>query len=106
MSSIISVSLPPALRAQLDEASRRLERSRSQVVAEALRAYLRRQTDDPFAEARDRTLRDALRATPAERLRLSEELWHEFTHGRPRPASFAISFETLDDYEAWRRAAP
>lgn len=105
MAVITSISLPPLLRRQLDDAARHLGRSRSQVVAEAVRAYLARHAEDPFAAARDRTLRDALRATLAERLRLSEELWQEFSHGRPRPAPFTAAFETLEEYEAWRQGA-
>ncbi len=75
MTTILSISLPEELRAALDAASARERRSRSFVVAEAVRAYLAHQERQAFDDARTRTLREGLALTPAARLRLAEELW-------------------------------
>jgi len=69
---ILSVSMPPALRKVLDAEARRQGRSRSFVVSEAVRAYVAQRERDAFADARDRTLREGLALSPAERVRLSD----------------------------------
>ena len=101
--TILSVSLPGEVRATLDAEARRQRRSRSFVVAEAIRAYLAQRDRDVFTAARDRTLREGLALTPAERVRLAEQLWREFARGRTPTAPWTASFDTFDEYEAWRR---
>jgi predicted transcriptional regulator len=103
MTTILSISLPEELRAALDAASARERRSRSFVVAEAVRAYLAHQERQAFDDARTRTLREGLALTPAARLRLAEELWQEFAHGRKLAKPFSASFDTFGEYEEWRR---
>jgi predicted transcriptional regulator len=106
--SILSVSIPAALRTTLDAEARRQRRSRSFVVCEAVSAYIARREHDGFAAARDRTLREGLALSPAERVRLSEELWLELSRGRKPARAWTASFDTFADYERWRTgdAAP
>ena len=101
--TILSVSLPEDVRAALDGEARQQRRSRSFVVAEAIRAYLTQRERDVFTAARDRTLREGLALTPAERVRLAEELWQDLTRGRKPTEPWTASFDTWGQYEAWRR---
>ncbi|HEV8357626.1 MAG TPA: ribbon-helix-helix protein, CopG family [Gemmatimonadales bacterium] len=103
MTKIVSVSLPADIRSTLDAEARRQRRSRSFVVAEAVRDYVARQQRNAFAEARERTLRDGLALTPAARLELSEELWRELARGRRAAKPWTATFDTFDEYERWRR---
>jgi predicted transcriptional regulator len=101
--TILSISLPPDLRARLDAEAERQRRSRSFLVQEAVREYLGRE-DRGFREARDRTLLEGLALPPAERLRLSEELWRELARGREVAGPWTAAFETFGEYERWRRS--
>ena len=103
MTTILSVSLPADLRSTLDAEAKRQRRSRSFVVAEAIRAYVARQERDAFTDARDRTLREGLALAPAARLQLAEDLWQEFARGRKPVEPWAATFNTFDEYEKWRR---
>ena len=103
MTTILSISLPESLRAALDAESVRQRRSRSFVVAEAVRAYVAHQERQAFDDARTRTLREGLALTPAARLQLAEELWQEFAQGRTPAKPFTASFDTFDEYAEWRR---
>jgi predicted transcriptional regulator len=100
---ITSVSLPVRLRKRLDQEARRQRRPRSFVVAEALEAYLAQQSREAFAEGRQRTLREALALSPAERVALAESLWRELGRGRGRVRPWTAGFDTFDEYERWRR---
>ena len=103
MTTILSVSLPTDLRSTLDAEAKRQRRSRSFVVAEAVRDYVARKERDAFSEARERTLREGLALAPAARLQLAEELWQEFDRGRKPTKPWAATFNTFEDYEKWRR---
>jgi predicted transcriptional regulator len=100
---ITSVSLPPRLRKRLDQEAKRQRRARSFVVAEAIEEYLGRRERQAFTEGRERTLREGLALSPAERLALSEGLWLELTRGRGSAPPWTAAFDTFDDYERWRR---
>jgi predicted transcriptional regulator len=100
---ILSVSLPADLRSTLDAEAKRQRRSRSFVVAEAVREYVARQDRHAFTEARDRTLREGLALAPAARLKLAEDLWQEFARGRKPVKPWVASFDTFDEYDRWRR---
>ena len=63
--TILSLSLPADLRARLDAEAARRRRSRSFLVAEAVREYLSRQDRRGFDKARDRTLRGYADAAPS-----------------------------------------
>src|SRR5919198_85206 len=106
----ISITLPREVLAAADREAKRLDRSRSWVVAEAVRRYAGEpaarsgeQVAEPappadaaaeVAEARRRLLAADLRLSPAERLRRAEELvqlaWH--VHGRRHRAQ-VIGFD-------------
>jgi predicted transcriptional regulator len=101
---ITSISLAAALRKRLDREAKRQRRARSFVVAQAIEEYLSRREREAFAEGRERTLREGLVRSPAERLALSEGLWLELTQGRGPAAPWTAAFDTFDDYERWRRA--
>ena len=103
LSTILSISLPAELRARLDATAKRLRRSRSFVVAEAIQEYLTRQARHSFDEARERTLREGLALSPSERLILSEELWEDLTRGRGPAKPWTAVFDTFEHYERWRR---
>ncbi|MGH8622423.1 MAG: CopG family ribbon-helix-helix protein [Burkholderiales bacterium] len=103
MTTILSVSIPKELRTLLDAEAKRERRSRSFIVAEAVRQYLARQDRDAFTAARDQTLREGLALAPADRLKLAEELWQELAGGSQPAQPWIRSFETFDEYEAWRR---
>ena len=105
MTKIVSVSLPAAIRATLDAEAKRQRRSRSFIVAEAVRDYVARQQGNAFAEARERTLRDGLALAPVARVRLAEALWRELARGRKPGKPWTATFDTFDEYEQWRRRA-
>ena len=100
---ITSISLLAALRKRLDREAKRQRRARSFIVAEAIEEYLGRRERQAFTEGRERTLREALALSPAERLALSEGLWREFAQGRGPATPWTAAFDTFDDYERWRR---
>ena len=104
MSVIVSVSLPPRVKSTLDAESRRQRRSRSFVVAEAIREYTDRRTAGAFADARDETLRDGLARSPAARVRESEDLWQELTRGSRPAKPWTATFRTFAEHDAWLRA--
>jgi predicted transcriptional regulator len=103
MTTILSVSLPAELKARLDAEAKRLRRSRSFVVGEAIQQYVTRGERGAFALARERTLREGLSLSPAERVKLSEELWQDFARGHRVRKPWTIGFDTFDQYENWRR---
>ena len=103
MTTILSVSLPADLRSTLDAEAKRQRRSRSFVVAEAVREYLARQGRAAFAEARERTLREGLALAPAARLKLAEDLWQELARGRKPGPPWTATFNTFEEYDRWRR---
>ena len=102
---VTSISLPAKLRRRLDQEAKRQRRARSFVVVEAIEEYLGRRERQAFTEGRERTLREGLALSPAERLALSEGLWLELTQGRGPVAPWTAAFDTFDDYERWRRQA-
>ncbi len=118
----ISVTLPRDVLAAAEARARELDRSRSWVVAEAVRRYVA----DPraagaggrvaeaaapvnaaadVAEARRRHLVADLKLSPAERLRRAEELARlaRQVHGR-RGRHQVIAFDTYEDFYAWKKA--
>jgi predicted transcriptional regulator len=101
---ILSISLPADLRSRLDAEAERQQRSRSFLIAESVREYLSRLDRRSFDEARERTLRDGLALSPAERLELTEGLWRELARGRRVTGPWTAAFETFDEYERWRRS--
>lgn len=103
MTTILSVSVPADLRSALDAEAKRQKRSRSFVVAEAIRHYVAQQERDEFTKARQRTVSEGLALSPAERVRLAENLWEDFARGHRVTQPWTATFSTFDEYEAWRR---
>lgn len=101
-STITTISLPPVLRKRLDREAARQRRSRSFVVAEAVERYLDEADRRGFAEGRERTLREALALSPAERVGLAEELWAELARGSRLVEPWTAAFNTFEEYEQWR----
>jgi hypothetical protein len=121
----ISMTLPADLLRQTDQEAKRLGRSRSWVIAEALRRMqagtgagagpgLVREatTASPYVAvqeemevARDRRLRAALALSPGERLRQANELLRLARAVRPaRNRTQVIAFDTFEDFWLWKRA--
>ncbi|MEE9244673.1 MAG: ribbon-helix-helix protein, CopG family [Gemmatimonadota bacterium] len=104
MARIISVSLPADLLPSLDAEAQRQRRSRSFIVAEAVREYLAVRDRAAFEDARNRTLREGLALSPTERAALADELWRDM---RPAPGRasgpYTRVFKTLDEYDGWKR---
>jgi hypothetical protein len=118
----VSLTLPSALLAAADRRAKELDRSRSWVIAEALRQWLAterppaetgsrlvRETAAPYgaeevAHARRRHLAAELQLSPAERLRRAEELGRlARTRQLRRPRTQIIGFESYEDYYEWKK---
>jgi predicted transcriptional regulator len=111
----VTITLPSDVLASADARARQLDRSRSWVVAEALRGYLTAVVvREPSGVSAAREVADAkrlhlasdLRLAPAERLRRAEELGRlartaQRRKGRRRQV---IAFDTYEDYYAWKKA--
>jgi len=125
--SRISVTVPGELVEAADEVAARLDRSRSWVVAEALRRYLsevgesdpRRSTaatvrevgSTPYAapglgEYRRAQLEADLALTPEQRVREAEETARlSEVRGRDWQGDRVLMFDRYEDYLAWERWA-
>jgi len=111
--SRVTVTLPAELLAATDARAEQLDRSRSWVVAEALRAHVARADVDErvaaygagaFAEARRRQLASDLRLGPAERLHRAEELRRLSKATRLRGRrSQVIGFDSYEDFCEWKK---
>jgi predicted transcriptional regulator len=110
----ITVTLPKELLTATDARAEQLDRSRSWVVAEALRAYVgRAAVREPVAtygarevaEARRVHLATDLRLAPAERLRRAEELGRLARSAQQRGRrSQVIGFDSYEDWYEWNKA--
>jgi len=121
----ISITLPGELVRWADREAKRLGRSRSWVIAEALRGaaggvapaplsggLVRERVVSPYAavademeEARQRRLRAALALSPTERLRKAEELLRLARAVRPRRGRHqVIAFDTFEEFWQWKKA--
>ena len=112
----ITITLPKDLLAAADARARRLDRSRSWVVAEALRESTTgpaptvvRESPTSYAagevaDARRRHLVTDLRLAPEERLRRAEELGRLARSAQRRgPRRQIIAFDSYGDYYEWRK---
>lgn len=115
----ISITLPRAVVADADRRAAELDRSRSWVVVEALRAYLTQRagggnrvaedTPPPYevrqvADARRRHLEADLSLPPAERLHRAEDLGRlaRRARGTPRRQQI-IGFDSYEDFHEWKK---
>ena len=114
----ISVTIPRDVITAADRRARALDRSRSWVVAEALRRFVAGgataavhepvatyRASGEVAEARRRHLAAELALPPAERLRRAEELGRlarqAWRRGRRQQV---IAFDSYEDYYEWSKA--
>ena len=116
----ISITLPPDVLQAADRRARALDRSRSWLIVEAIRAYVAtpsasrvRETEAPayaavqeVAEARRRHLLTDLNRSPAERLRRAEELSRLARQVRPPRGrrDQVIGFDSYEAFYEWKKA--
>ncbi|PYP08027.1 MAG: hypothetical protein DMD59_13435 [Gemmatimonadetes bacterium] len=112
----IAITLPKDLLAATDRRAKELERSRSRVIADAIRALLaapavvREPTPaygtDAIGSARRQQLERDLARSPAERLRRAEEAARLARSRRPRRGRRhqIIAFDSFEDFWEWKRA--
>lgn len=102
----ITITLPAGLVEKADARAKREGRSRSWVLAEALRRFLAEPERGPvpgLSEQQLAQLRADMALTPEQRVRKAEAA----AEGAPRPdraprESFTISFDRYEDYLEWR----
>ncbi len=112
----IAITLPKDVLAATDRRAKELDRSRSRVIVDALRAYLARPAavreetrpsygSDDFGLARRKQLEADLASSPAERLRHAEETVRLARSLRPRrgPHQQIIGFDSYGDFYEWKR---
>lgn len=111
----ITITLPEDLLAAADARAKRVDRSRSWVVVEALRDGLTSGATavrEPVAadaarevaDARRRHLATDLRLPPAERLQRAEELGRLARAAQRRGSrQQVIAFDSYEDYYEWRK---
>jgi len=113
----IAITLPKDVLAAIDRRAKEVDRSRSRVIVDALRAYLTNPVvvpeasrpsyrSDDFGVARRKQLEADLAASPAERLRHSEDVVRLARRLRPKRGSRQqiIGFDSYDDFYEWKRS--
>src|SRR5688500_7117331 len=118
----IAITLPKDVLASLDRRAKDLDRSRSGLIVDAIRAYLaipvsvpsavREQFApaygaDPFGRARRDQLERDLAKSPAERLQWIEEAAQLARQVRPPRGrrNQIIAFDSFEDFWEWKRAS-
>lgn len=116
----VTITIPKDLVSGADRKARELDRSRSWVVAQAVREYLGRREPAPTAvrepalpphtpglgDQRAQQLRADLRLTPEERVRAGEENVRLGEHAHHHvPLQQIIQFDRFEDYLAWKKFA-
>lgn len=111
-----SLTLPQPQLDAADQLAARLDRSRSWVFAEAIRRWAEPAREQASgivpaalkaapASPPPATIEPAaaLRASPAARLRMAQELVAAFRRAHPRPTRLQIiAFESQQDFHAWK----
>jgi hypothetical protein len=121
----IAITLPAPVLAAADRLAKRLDRSRSWVVAESIRSFVSDREHsaqspgpasvrEPFsaayqaeqvADARVRLIQSDLAVSPGERLRRAEELIQLSRLIRPRARrEQVIAFDSWEDFAQWKAA--
>lgn len=113
----IAITVPQDVLVATDRRARELDRSRSRVIVDALRAYLASPPavredvrpaygSDAFGVARRQQLERDLARSPAERLRNAEEATRLAQRRRPRrgPVQQIIGFDSYEDFYEWKKA--
>jgi hypothetical protein len=115
----IAITLPRDVLATLDRRAKELDRSRSRVIVDAIRAYLGAPPPvvreaapaygaDPFGAARRAQLERDLARTPAQRLAAAEQLAPLARSAQPRsrgrpPRQQIIGFDSYEDFYEWKK---
>jgi len=114
----IAITLPQEILVGVDRRANELDRSRSRVIVDAIRAYLGvpavvRQAApgygaDAFGAARRAQLERDLARTPAQRLAAAEQLARLARSARPRsrarqPRQQIIGFDSYEDFYEWKK---
>jgi predicted transcriptional regulator len=106
----IAITLPRATLVAADQLASEQDRSRSWVIAEAVRQYARESVAGAgvmsvagLGDARRAQLKADLRLNPEERVREAEETTRVAELVRPRRGSFIVAFERFEDYLDWKR---
>lgn len=105
----IAITLPPETLRAADELAARHDRSRSWIVAEAIRQYAASQKGGPpgdehatrLGRSRMEQLRRDVALSPEERVLASEDI--VTVDGAPGAPVPPRSFPSYDDFIAWRR---
>ena len=113
--SRIAITLPKDVLVSLDRRTRELHRSRSGVIADAIRAFLAGPAvvreprpaygaDDVGTARREQLERDLARS-PAERLRAAEAAARLARSRRPKRGAVQqiIGFDSYEDFYAWKK---
>ena len=112
----IAITLPKDVLAAADRRAKELDRSRSRLIVDAIRAYLASPSTregirpaygaDAVGVARREQLERDLARSPAERLRVAEEGARLAKSRRPRRGSVqqVIGFDSYEDFYEWKRA--
>src|SRR2546423_12388583 len=114
----VSIPLPRDVLAAADRRARTLDRSRSWLIVEALRAYLATPAGSPsarvresdavqeVADARRQHLAADLKRSPAERLQRAEQLARLARQVRHRGGrrQQVIGFDSYEDFYEWKKA--
>lgn len=100
----IAITLPAEDLAIADQVAREQQRSRSWVIAEAIRRYAAAlPRGSGLGETRRAQLLADLRLTPEERVRAAEETARVSFLLRPPAGKRVIAFDRYEDYLDWKR---
>jgi metal-responsive CopG/Arc/MetJ family transcriptional regulator len=100
--SKIAISIPPADLAAADRLADRLDRSRSWVIAEAVRRFAADSAASALGTSRMEQLARDLSLTAAQRVREAEAVV-VVPESHPVHAEAPRRFATYDEFAAWRR---
>ena len=98
----IAITLPESVLAAADELARARDRSRSWIVAEAVRQYAATAVAHGLGDSRHAQLVRDMALTPDERVRAAEETLRltDRTHGPPRDQ--ILAFDRYEDFLDWK----
>ena len=109
----IAITLPAEDLEAADRAARQLDRSRSWLIAEAVRQYVARPQPAPdvaiadsrpgLGQSRRQQLLADLRLTPEERVRAAEETARVTTLMPAARVHRILAFDRYEDYLAWKK---
>ncbi len=108
----ISITLPPDVLQAADRRARALDRSRSWLIVEAIRAYVAKPDSQRYGTitpglgpSRQAQLESDLRLTPERRVHAAQETARlaELVRGSRGRSHRVISFDRYEDYVTWQR---